>query len=137
MEGLLVKVLVSLAAVLGVMAALTLLIRKFFFSADPGNSVDAVIQVRGHRMLAPKRSVYVLHVLGRWLVVGVTEQGMCLLSEFEDTSTDQRELPVSELLPEQVVSPASKFLAYLRSHLSTTRWNRTGPLRKVEREDDR
>lgn len=87
MEWMLVKTFVSLLGVLALMAGIVIVFKKYGYKGQvPGTSVVGV-EVLGSRMLAPKRSVHVLKVLNRVIVVGVTEGGMTSLSEIDDDET--------------------------------------------------
>jgi flagellar biogenesis protein FliO len=82
MEWVLVKTLLSLAAVLGLMVGLVFLLRKFLSIGGRVSSSEIDIRVLGTRTLQPKRSVCVIGVLNKVLVVGISEQGMHTLTEF-------------------------------------------------------
>jgi flagellar biogenesis protein FliO len=82
MEWILIKTLLSLAAVIGLMVGLVFLLRKFLVLGGRPSSTDVDIRVLGTRTLQPKRSVCVIGVLDRVLVVGMSEQGMQTLTEF-------------------------------------------------------
>jgi flagellar biosynthetic protein FliO len=88
MEWMFVKMVLSLAAVLGLMFGLAFLVRKFVLQGKGGTSSSVGIDILGQRTLQPKRSIIVLKVLGKVLVVGMTDHGMHTLAEF-----DGRDLP--------------------------------------------
>ncbi len=84
MEWIVVKTFASLSAVIGLMVVVVLLMKKFVYGskASPGNIVD--MRVIGTMMLQPKRSVSVLKVMDKVLIIGFTEDGMHTLGEITD-----------------------------------------------------
>ena len=109
MEWMLVKTFVSLIGVLALMAGIVVVFKKYGYRGQaPGTSVVGV-EVLGSRMLAPKRSVHVLKVLNRIIVVGVTEGGMTSLSEIDDDGT-LREVEERIAVRTQNPSPFSAFM---------------------------
>jgi len=79
-----VKTAFSLVLILGLMFALAYVMRKFVFRGTATASSLVDIEVVGRRALHPKRSVYVLKVMNRILVVGMSEHGMQTLGEISD-----------------------------------------------------
>ncbi|MDH3252393.1 MAG: flagellar biosynthetic protein FliO [Ignavibacteria bacterium] len=95
MEWVLVKTILSLAAVLGLMVGVVFLLRRFFTVGGSASSSEIDIRVLGTRTLQPKRSVCVVGVLNKVLVVGISEQGMQTLTEF---TSDQLPAEISAAL---------------------------------------
>jgi flagellar biosynthetic protein FliO len=122
MEWILVKMVLSLVAVVALMAGLALFVKKVFFSMHPSNTSQVNIDLVGHRTLAPKRSVYVLRVMGRLIVVGATEQGITLLSEWEEIPTECEGSRAGIPQVEQH-RPSVPFLHALKKNLSVNGWN--------------
>ncbi len=87
MEWILVKTLLSLGAVIGLMVGLVFLLKKYVYAGRVGSSSSVEIGVLGHRVLQPKRSVYVLKVLNKVIVVGSSEQGLQTLAEVTDAES--------------------------------------------------
>jgi flagellar protein FliO/FliZ len=87
MEWLLVKTVLSLVGVLGLMIALMVLLKKYVYTAKAGSSAVVDVEVLGQRALQPKRSVVVLKVLNKVVIVGMTEHGMQVLTEIADDKT--------------------------------------------------
>lgn len=84
MESIVMKSFLSLAAVLGLMFLIVFILRKYMgIGRNEGASVVS-IDVLGARTFHPRRSVYVLRVLNKILVVGVTDGTMQTLSEIDD-----------------------------------------------------
>jgi flagellar biosynthetic protein FliO len=83
MEWVLVKTLFSLVAVLGLMIGVVFLLKKFVYGSGAPSSAQVEIKVIGSRSLSPKKSISVVRVMGKVLVVGLSEQGMSLLTELD------------------------------------------------------
>ncbi len=84
MESIVIKSFLSLAAVLGLMFLIVFILRKYMgIGRNEGASVVS-IDVLGTRTFHPRRSIYVLRVLNKILVVGVTDGAMHTLSEIDD-----------------------------------------------------
>ncbi len=84
MESIAIKSFLSLAAVLGLMFVIVFILRRYMgFGRREGTSVVS-IDVLGARTFHPRRSIYVLRVLNKILVVGVTDGAMHTLSEIDD-----------------------------------------------------
>ena len=113
MEWMLVKTLFSLVAVLGFMAAIVIFMKKYVYKGQvPGSSL-VTIDVLGQRSLAPKRSVHVLRVLNKVMVVGITEGGMSSLGEINDLES----LKQLDAILDQRTVPANGFTNYMEKYL--------------------
>lgn len=132
MEWILVKTVAWLAAVVGLMVGLAVIVRKLFYGSHPKDPSRVDIEVLGHRALAPKRTVFVLRVHGRLLVVGVTEQGISTLSELEDVLEEDGSTVDALRGSEQCTSPTPRFIDYFGKHFPVIRWSRIGTGTKVE-----
>ncbi len=84
MEWILVKTLLSLFAVIGLMVALMMVLKRYLFAGRPGTSEVVEVEILGQRALQPKRAVFVLKVMSKIVVVGMTEHGMQSLTEIDD-----------------------------------------------------
>lgn len=87
MSWLVLKMVLSLAAVLGVMAGLLWVVRRLPGVGRPGGDAAVRIDLLGHRTLGPKRSVRVLRIFDSIIVIGETESGITTLAEFDDAAT--------------------------------------------------
>jgi flagellar biogenesis protein FliO len=87
MEWALVKTFFSLVAVLALMVGVVWFLKKTVYGKVQGGSSLVDIDVLGHRMLQPKRSIFVVKVADKLIVVGVTEAGMHELTEITDAET--------------------------------------------------
>ena len=87
MEWILVKTLLSLLAVVALMVGLLLVLKKYVYAGRLGSSSTVEIKVLGQRTLQPKRSVYVLKVMNKLIVVGSSENGLQTLTEIADTES--------------------------------------------------
>lgn len=131
MGWILVKSLLSLAGVLGLMFALSIVVKKLFFSnrLRPDSAID--IEILGSRTIAPKRMVYVLQVMDKVMVVGMTEQGMQTLAELDGT-TAKRKTGAQRQRIEKETTPASpNFSEYLGKQLNSFMVNRVRRFKKV------
>jgi flagellar protein FliO/FliZ len=84
MGWVLLKTLASLATVLGLMFGLVVVMKKYMFGFQAARSAVISVDVLGQRLLQPKRSVVVVKVLNKIMIVGMTEAGMTLLGEIND-----------------------------------------------------
>jgi flagellar protein FliO/FliZ len=84
MEWILVKTLLSLAGVLGLMFLVVFALKRFVFQGRANGAPGIDIEVLGQRSLQPKRSVVVLKVMNKIIVVGMSDQGMQTLTEIND-----------------------------------------------------
>ncbi len=84
MEWLLVKTLLSLAAVLGLMVGVVYVLKKYVYRGAPGGAQEVPVEILGQRSLHPKRSIVVIKVLDTVFVVGMSEQGMQTIGTIEN-----------------------------------------------------
>lgn len=89
-----VKTLLSLGAVLTLMVGLAYVLKKTLYRSSTRQGDRVEIDLLGQRMFGPRRSICVVRVLDRVLVVGITEHGMQALSE----------IPVDEQPPAEASS---------------------------------
>jgi flagellar biogenesis protein FliO len=125
MESLLFKTLMSLIAVVGLMMVVLVLYKKFFLGGRRSRQSQVSIDVLGHRMLQPKRSVYILKVMDTMVVVGVTEAGMQPLMELREPQQSPAEpaVPADDAAPSfyrrlsKAGGTGKKFPEYLQESL--------------------
>lgn len=89
MEWIVIKTFLSLAAVIALMIGVVFVMKKYMYGGKASSSALIDIQVLGTMMLQPKRSVTVLKVLNKVLILGVTESGMQTLGEIGDEQSLQ------------------------------------------------
>jgi flagellar protein FliO/FliZ len=82
--GALVTMLAGLALVLGLMVGLYWLLRRFLPGVATGGVAGGGLKLLGRLPLAPRKYVALIEVADRVLVVGVSEQGVNLLTTLED-----------------------------------------------------
>lgn len=84
MEWIVVKTVLSLAGVLALMIGVVLVLKKVL--AVGRNSDSGVVEMKliGTMALQPKRSVSLLKVMNRVLILGITEEGVQTLGEIAD-----------------------------------------------------
>jgi len=111
------QTMLSLAAVLAVMAAVIYAMKRWLFGSPAKQQSAVPIDVLGYRVLQPKRSVYVIQVLGKTIVLGMSEAGMQPLCEIdEETYARQTEFTSSGSTE---MSPS--FLNFLKQNLGMMR----------------
>lgn len=87
MEWIVLRTLMSLAAIIALMLGLAYLGKKYLNAGKGARRSLVDVEVLGHRSLQPRTSVYVIKVLNRVIVVGTSEHGMQTLSEMSDPGT--------------------------------------------------
>lgn len=90
MENIVLKMILSLAAVLGLMYVVLVLMKRFVAGGTFDSSANVEVEVLGARTLHPKRSVYVLRILDKVIVVGATETTIQMLTEITDPERLQK-----------------------------------------------
>jgi flagellar protein FliO/FliZ len=116
MEWLFVKMLLSLGAVLALMFGVMYLLKRFVMPGSQAPGQQIAIDVLGRKALQPKKSVVVLKVADRIVVVGVSEQGMQTLTEF---SAEDYERPEAAQQQATMAGRPAGFAAQLQATLNT------------------
>lgn len=83
MEWILLKTLLSLAAVLALMVGVVYVLKRYVYRGAQGGTQRVPIEILGQRALHPKRSIVVVKVLDTVFVVGMSEQGMQTLGTID------------------------------------------------------
>ena len=84
MELVVVKTFLSLAAVILVMLAVVVVMKKFSFGPHGGSSQIIDMKVIGTMRLQPKQTVAVLKIMNKLIIIGASEEGMRTLAEISD-----------------------------------------------------
>ncbi len=84
------KMLFALAIVLGIMLGAVYLLKRITQHTAPRAGLEGPIDILATRYLGPKSSIMMLDVTGRILIVGVTANGINLLTEIDDQKTVER-----------------------------------------------
>jgi flagellar biosynthetic protein FliO len=79
------KILFALAVVLGLMVAAAYLIRRFMNHPSSGHRDGSLIQVVSTRYIGPKSSILLVDVLGKGIVLGISNGQMTLLTAIDDS----------------------------------------------------
>jgi flagellar biosynthetic protein FliO len=116
MEWIFVKMILSLGAVLGLMFGLVYVLKRFVLPGGAAAHQPVTIEVLGRKALQPKKSVVVLKVAERVLVVGLSEQGMQILTEL---SSDELQQPCPVTGPVAPAVQPGGFAAQLQATLNT------------------
>ncbi len=90
MEWVVVKTLLSLAAVLALMGAVVFVMKRFMLGGRSSSSHIVEMRVLGTMMLQPKRVISVVKVMNKVLILGVSEHGMQTLGELNDEQSLQQ-----------------------------------------------
>ncbi len=124
MEWILLKTLLSLAAVLALMVGVVFVLKKYVYRGTPRGAQDVEVEILGQRALHPKRSIIVVRVLGTVFVVGMSEQGMQTIGTIDNEESlaslaDRRaaEEPVQGWAMRKGGSPATAFAGQLQESL--------------------
>jgi flagellar biosynthetic protein FliO len=116
MEWIFLKMILSLGAVLGLMFGLVYVLKRFVLPGGPAAQQPVTIEVLGRKALQPKKSVVVLKIAERVLVVGLSEQGMQTLTEFMAEDLERPEPAMQDAVP---ADRPSGFAAHLQATLNT------------------
>ena len=87
MEWIVLRTLISLAAIIALMLGLAFLGKKYLHAGKGSRRSLVDVEILGHRSLQPRTAVYVIRVLNRVIVVGTSDHGMQTLSEMSDPQT--------------------------------------------------
>ena len=79
------KMLFALAVVLGLMVAAVYVMKRFTNHTSPGHRDGSLIQVVSTRYLGPKSSILLVDVLGKGIVLGLSNGQMTLLTAIDDS----------------------------------------------------
>jgi flagellar biosynthetic protein FliO len=79
------KILFALAVVLGLMVASVYLMRRFMNHQSSGHRDGSLIQVVSTRYIGPKSSILLVDVLGKAIVLGLSNGQMSLLTAIDDS----------------------------------------------------
>jgi flagellar biosynthetic protein FliO len=90
MEWVVAKMVLSLGAVLLLMYGLVYVLKRFVVPGAAGTHQEIPIDIIGRRALQPKKSVVVMKVAGKVLVVGMTEHSMQTLAELAEEDIPAR-----------------------------------------------
>ena len=79
------KILFALAVVMGLMVAALYVMRRFMNHQSSGDREGSLIQVVSSRYIGPKSSILLIDVLGKGIVLGLSNGQMTLLTEIDDS----------------------------------------------------
>jgi flagellar protein FliO/FliZ len=106
-----IKMMAALALVLGLMIAAAYVMKKIMARAGSGAADEGMIKIVSTRYLGPKNNIMLLEVLGRIMVVGVSNNQMSLLTTISDADAleqlreaagrARRPFPIKEVLMER------------------------------------
>jgi flagellar protein FliO/FliZ len=117
MEGILIRMVLSLGAVLALMVGLMYLVKRFVLPGTAATGLPVKVEVIGRKSIQPKKSVVVVRVADKVLVLGVSDTGMQTLTELSEEA-----LQASQAVPVRpAATPHIPFSAYLQETLRTMR----------------
>lgn len=119
-----VKMLLSLAVVIGLMVGALYLMRRYVLPSSPAADGAAVIRVVASRPLGPKNSLVLVDVLGQIVLLGVSGQQIAALTAITDPVA--REI-LGKLHPEDapVADPLARCRSLFRGIASSRKDRRT------------
>ncbi len=85
MGWMLAKTILSLVLIIALIFAVVFLLKRFFGKQLPGSVNREWFQVIAKIPLQPRQSLWLVKVVNRILLLGVTESGITMLTEFEQT----------------------------------------------------
>lgn len=117
MEGILLRMVLSLSAVLALMVGLMYLVKRFVLPGTGPVRMPVQVEVLGKRALQPKKSIVVVRVAGKVLVLGLSEHGIQTLTALTDEEL-QASMPA---LAQNAPPSGIPFSTYLQETLHTIR----------------
>ena len=93
-----IKIFSALAIVIGIMMASLYLAKKFMRRAEGRVDGGEVIKILSKRYIGPKSSILLIDVLGKVLVVGLSQQNLSLLTSIDDQQSLERLRPNQRLV---------------------------------------
>lgn len=92
-----VNTILPLLLILGLLFFALMMIRKYSFSINRNKSNLLKIEVMNNHLILPKKYLSVVRVEDKLLLLGISEGNISLIKEFEYDSSDEIEVPKSEL----------------------------------------
>ena len=81
------KMLSALALVIALMIGAMIVVKKYFYHSPAVSSAHSLIDIVSTRHLGPKSSFMLIDVLGKVLLVGISNQEMSLLATITDSDS--------------------------------------------------
>jgi flagellar biosynthetic protein FliO len=108
----------SLLAVLTLMVVVLFFLKKWIYGSNAQTTSAIDIQIVGYKHLQPKRSIYVVDIDEKRLVVGVSEAGIQPLAEYPVKEPLDEKDSRTELGPSHTTQ---SFVDYLKENLGVVR----------------
>ncbi|MDX9746221.1 MAG: flagellar biosynthetic protein FliO [Syntrophales bacterium] len=86
----LLKMIAALAVVLGIMVGLAFLVRRFFPQTGLAASDGSAIRILAVKYLGPKSSIMIVDILGRAVVIGISNQQVSHIMTIDDAASLER-----------------------------------------------
>ncbi len=84
MTWVILKTFLSFALILFLMAVLFYALKKFYPNVPGFSSPDPGMRIYGRLQIQPRKSIYIVRVLNKVLVLGISENSINVLSELND-----------------------------------------------------
>ncbi len=82
MDWLVVKTFLTMMLIVGLMFAVLIIVRKYFYSRP--QFADDNMRIITSLSLQPKKSIYLVKMFGKMMIVGVTDNSIAALGEVTD-----------------------------------------------------
>ena len=110
------KSIFSLSVVIVLIIGFVMFIKKFVYNRSGSNISNGLIQVINTTYIAPKKSIHLVKIMDRILVIGITENQMQTLAEFKE-----EEIPDSIIETRKRGEPVKQFSSYVNMFLDKVR----------------
>ena len=107
-SGMITKGIFSLLIVVVLIFGFVYILRRFVYNRGGTNLSNGLIKIINTTFIAPKKSIHLIKIMDRILVVGITENHMQTLAEFSGG-----EIPESIIENRKSNSSAKQFSSYL------------------------
>lgn len=84
MFAMVMKTLLSFALIIFLMVVVFQVIRRFYLPLSSSSNSLGSLRVYGQLQIQPKKSIYIVRVLNKVLILGVSENSINVLSEISD-----------------------------------------------------
>jgi len=102
------RMIFYLIVVILLIYGIVFLIKRFVLPSETGGGVPKSVHILGHLYLGPRKALYLIELVNRILVLGVTNNSIQLLTEIKDAETI--ELLKNEFAPGGVHYQFSQYL---------------------------
>ena len=115
-SGMILKSIFSLSVVVVLIIGFVWFMRKFVYNRSGSNISNGLVKVISTTFIAPKKSIHLVKIMDRILVIGITENQMQALAEFKE-----EEIPDSIIETRKRGEPVKQFSSYVNMFLDKVR----------------